>query len=260
MKINTHQMQAMKAAPNSAYEVIVPEFLFHSNKLEGSTFTEEELIKLVEQGLVEGSHDIDDVLETKNSVDVFNYVVDTLGLPVDDEFLWTLNDMLFRETTEAKAGFTGHYKEIPNRIRNSSVQVALPSDLPRAMPELFASWENSAKDFDAIVDYHVRFEHIHPFQNGNGRIGRFLMMKQCLENDVDIIVVDEAFEAPYKSWLEIAQTTGDTRFLKDIMADCQQRFQKKMDDRGVTALIPTNAVAERVYARVLTRTANGNSR
>ena len=246
MKINVDQMQLMKAAPNSAYEVIIPEFLFHSNKLEGSTFSEEELVKLVEQGLVEGSHDIDDVLETKNSVDVFNYVVDTLGRPVDDEFLWTLNDMLFRETTDAKAGFTGHYKVIPNRIRNSSMHAALPSDLPRAMPELFAQWERSAKDFDAIVDYHVRFEHIHPFQNGNGRIGRFLMMKQCLENDVDIIVVDEALERPYKSWLEVAQTTGDSRFLKEIMADCQQRFSRKMDEKGVTPLIPDLETAARL--------------
>lgn len=246
MKINVDQMQLMKAAPNSAYEVIMPEFLFHSNKLEGSTFSEEELVKLVEQGLVEGSHDIDDVLETKNSVDVFNYVVDTLGRPVDDEFLWTLNDMLFRETTDAKAGFTGHYKVIPNRIRNSSMHAALPSDLPRAMPELFAQWERSAKDFDAIVDYHVRFEHIHPFQSGNGRIGRFLMMKQCLENDVDIIVVDEALERPYKSWLEVAQTTGDSRFLKEIMADCQQRFSRKMDEKGVTPLIPDPETAARL--------------
>ena len=246
MKINVDQMQLMKAAPNSAYEVIMPEFLFHSNKLEGSTFSEEELVKLVEQGLVEGSHDIDDVLETKNSADVFNYVVDTLGRPVDDEFLWTLNDMLFRETTDAKAGFTGHYKVIPNRIRNSSMHAALPSDLPRAMPELFAQWERSAKDFDAIVDYHVRFEHIHPFQNGNGRIGRFLMMKQCLENDVDIIVVDEALERPYKSWLEVAQTTGDSRFLKEIMADCQQRFSRKMDEKGVTPLIPDLETAARL--------------
>ncbi len=246
MILNTDQMQVMKAAPNSAYEIIMPEFLFHSNKLEGSTFSEEELVKLVEQGLVEGSHDIDDVLETKNSVDVFNYVIDTLGCPIDDAFLCTLNDMLFRETTDAKAGFTGHYKEIPNRIRNSSVQVALPSDLPRAMPELFATWENSSKDFDAIVGFHVRFEHIHPFQNGNGRIGRFLMMKQCIENKVDIIVVDEALEAPYKSWLEIAQTTDDSRFLKEIMADCQRRFQRKMDAKHVTQLIPDAKTARKV--------------
>lgn len=169
-----------------------------------------------------------------------------MGRPVDDEFLWTLNDMLFRETTDAKAGFTGHYKVIPNRIRNSSMHAALPSDLPRAMPELFAQWERSAKDFDAIVDYHVRFEHIHPFQNGNGRIGRVLMMKQCLENDVDIIVVDEALERPYKSWLEVAQTTGDSRLLKEIMADCQERFSRKMDEKGVTPLIPDPETAARL--------------
>lgn len=248
MKINPDQMQVMKAAPNSAYEVIMPEFLFHSNKLEGSTFSEEELVKLVEQGLVEGSHDIDDVLETKNSVDVFNYVVDSLGCPIDDEFLCTLNEMLFRDTSDAKAGFTGHYKQIPNRIRNSSVQVALPSDLPQAMPELFELWENSAKDLDAIVAFHVRFEHIHPFQNGNGRIGRFLMMKQCLENDVDIIVVDEAFEAPYKRWLEIAQTGGDARFLKEMLENCQTRFHQKMDARHITPLIPDPEVAKQLLA------------
>ncbi len=246
MRINPDQMQIMKAAPNSAYEVIMPEFLFHSNKLEGSTFSEEELARLVEEGLVEGSHEIDDVFETKNSVDVFNYVVDTLGCPIDDEYLCTLNAMLFRETSDAKAGFTGHYKEIPNRIHGSSVQVALPSDLPRAMPELFAMWDSSAHDFNAIVDYHVRFEHIHPFQNGNGRIGRFVMMKQCLENDVDIIVVDEALEAPYKSWLEIAQTTGESRFLKEIMTDCQQRFDRKMESKGIPALIPDEATAARL--------------
>lgn len=249
MKINRDQMQVMKAAPNSAYEVIMPEFLFHSNKLEGSTFSEEELAKLVEEGLVEGSHEIDDVFETKNSVDVFNYVVDTLGCPIDDEYLCLLNEMLFRETSDAKAGFTGHYKEIPNRIHGSSVQVALPSDLLRAMPELFAMWNESAHDFDAIVDFHVRFEHIHPFQNGNGRIGRFLMMKQCLENDVDIIVVDEALEAPYKSWLEIAQTTGESRFLKEIMTDCQQRFDRKMEAKGTTALIPDKETAARLNRR-----------
>lgn len=243
MKLTCFQLQAMKLAPHSAYEVIMPEFLFHSNKIEGSTFSEDELVKLVEQGIVEGSHDIDDVLETKNSVDVFNYVVDTLGCPIDDEFLGTLNRMLFHDTTDEKAGFTGHYKLIPNRIRNSSVQVALPSDLPEAMHQLNAAWEHSKRDFNAIVDYHVRFEHIHPFQNGNGRIGRFLIMKQCIEQGVDLIVIDEALEQPYKSWLEIAQTTGDSHYLADIMTDCQRRFSEKMDRKGVIRLIPSEEVA-----------------
>lgn len=243
MKISLNQMKAMKAAPNSAYEIIKPEFLFHSNKLEGSTFSEVELVRLVEEGLVEGSHDLDDVLETKNSLSVFDYVVDTLGAPLSDELLCAMNEMLFEGTTEERQGFSGHYKRIPNRIRNSSVQVALPSDLPRAMPELFEGWEGSAKGFDEIVAFHERFEHVHPFQNGNGRIGRFLMMKQCIENGVDLIVVDEALERPYKSWLEVAQTTGDDRFLKEVMVDCQQRFDGKMVERGVDRLLPDEGSA-----------------
>lgn len=107
----------------------------------------------------------------------------------------------------------------------------------------------SAHDFGVIADFHVRFEHIHPFQNGNGRIGLFLTMKQSLENDVDIIVVDEVLGAPYKSWLEIVQTTGESRFLREIMADCQQRFDRKMEAKGITALIPDKETAARLDRR-----------
>lgn len=243
MKISVNQMKAMKVAPNSAYEVIKPEFLFHSNKLEGSTFSEDELVRLVEEGLVEGSHDLDDVMETKNSLDVFGYTVDTLGTPLSDELLCEMDRLLFRGTTEESNGFSGHYKRIPNRIRNSSVQAALPSDLPRAMPELFDGRERSAKGFDDIVAFHSRFEHVRPFQNGNGRIGRFIMMKQCIEDGVDLVVVDEALEQPYKSWLEVAQSTGDDRFLKETMAECQQRFHVKMVQRGVERLLPDEEAA-----------------
>lgn len=245
MKISINQMKAMKAAPNSAYDMIKPEFLFHSNKLEGSTFSEAELVRLVEEGLVEGSHDLDDVMETKNSLDVFDYTVDTLGQPLSDELLWEMNRLLFRGTTEEANGFSGHYKRIPNRIRNSSVQVALSSDLPQAMPELFVQWD-AASGFDDIASFHARFEHVHPFQNGNGRIGCFLMMKQCIENDVDLIVVDEALERPYKSWLEVAQASGDERCLRETLAECQQRFDAKMAERGVARLIPTEAEAAEV--------------
>ena len=59
-------------------------------------------------------------------------------------------------------------------------------------------------------------------------------------------VVDEALERPYKSWLEVAQTTGDSRFLKEIMADCQERFSRKMDEKGVTPLIPDPETAARL--------------
>lgn len=237
MKLTVDEIQLLKRAPNSAYEVIMPEFLFHSNKLEGSTFTEEELFKLVENGTVAGEHDIDDVYETINSIEAFNYMVDGLGTPVTHEMLFELNRILFQNTNSEKNGFTGHYKTLANRIRNSSVQVALPSDLPAAMDKLFSWWENSSKDFEAIARYHARFEHIHPMQDGNGRIGRILMMKQCLENDVDLIVIDEEYGNAYKQYLEFAQTEGQFDGLYAILHDSQRYFDEKMQQKGIMRMI-----------------------
>ncbi|BAK45821.1 Fic family protein [Eggerthella sp. YY7918] len=237
MKIDIKHMQLLKKAPNSAYNEIMPEFLFHSNKLEGSTFTEVELVRLVDEGMVSGNHTIDDVLETKNSIEVFNYVIDTLGEPLSKDFLLTLNAMLFDKTQTAQDGFAGRYKTIPNRIRNSAFQVALPGEVEQAVEDLIDDWETSDHDLEAIAAFHIRFEHIHPFQDGNGRIGRFLMLKQCIENDVDIIVIDEEFGDTYKAWLEVAQTQGSNRYLIDTLKDCQTRFDQKMHDRGIDRLI-----------------------
>lgn len=238
MKITVEQFQLMKKAPNSAYNDIMPEFLFHSNKLEGSTFSEEELVRLVEEGVVSGDHDFDDVLETRNSIDVFGHVIDTLGKPVTKECLCGVNAMLFKGTSAEHGGFTGHYKTIPNRIRNSSVQLALPAEVDEAMEDLFRSWDESDRDLPAVAAFHARFEHIHPFQDGNGRIGRFLMLKQSIECGLDLVVVDEEFEQPYKAWLEVAQSQGDLRYLVETLESCQKRFDEKMRARGIDRLLP----------------------
>ena len=237
MKITVKEFQLLKSAPNSAYKAIMPEFLNHSNKLEGSTFSEDELVRLALDGKVQGDHSIDDVMETRNSIDVFGYVIDTLGQPTSEGFLIALNEMLFRGTSREAAGWTGHYKELANRIGGSSVQVALPSDIPTAIPELLAAYPDGSSSFEDIADFHVRFEHLHPFQDGNGRIGRFLMFKQCIESGVDLIVIDDENNDPYKAWLELAQTTGDKRFFYDLLHQCQTRFDAKMDALGVTRLI-----------------------
>ncbi|HIY83537.1 MAG TPA: Fic family protein [Candidatus Rubneribacter avistercoris] len=237
MRISIEHMKLLKKAPNSAYNDIMPEFLFHSNKLEGSTFSEAELEKLVESGLVTGSHTIDDVLETKNSIDAFGFVIDSLGDPIDKDFLCKLNAILMDKTQAAADGFSGRYKVIPNRIRNSGVQVALPSDVNDAMESLLSDWESRPHNLESIAAFHIRFEHIHPFQDGNGRIGRFLMLKQCIENDIDLIVIDQEYGDSYKAWLEVAQTQGDAEYFIDVLIKCQERFEEKMRERGVCRLL-----------------------
>lgn len=201
------------------------------------TFSELELAKLVESGIVEGRHTIDDVLETKNSIEAFGYLIDTLGEPLSKKFVCSLNAVLLDKTQMDADGFVGKYKTIPSRIRNSGVQVALPIEVPEAMERLFTQWERSEKTLRDVTQFHVRFEHIHPFQDGNGRIGRFLMLKQCIENDIDIVVVDDEQGDAYKAWLEVAQTQGDDRFLVDVFEKCQRRFDEKMRNRGISRLV-----------------------
>lgn len=230
-------MQTMKAAPNSAYEVILLEFLYHSNKIEGSTFTLDQIETLYARNKVAGDHDFDDIIETKNSFKMFDRMVDTLGVELTPELLIEFETILHKGTTMAANGESGHFKYIPNRIRNSSVQVALPSDIPTAIPQLLAEWNGCPKDFESISRFHARFEHLHPFQDGNGRIGRLIMMKQCIENGVDLIVIDEGHADEYKSWMESAQTQGDFRFFNEVLRKCQFSLDARMHEMGADFLI-----------------------
>ena len=125
MIISSNKMQTLKAAPNSAYEVILPEFLYQSNKIEGSTFTFEQIELFYATNRVTGDHDFNDIIETKNSFKMFDRMVDTLGVELTPELLIEFETILHKGTTMAANGESGHFKYIPNRIRSSSAQVAL---------------------------------------------------------------------------------------------------------------------------------------
>lgn len=237
MIISANKMQTLKAAPNSAYEVILAEFLYQSNKIEGSTFTLDQIETFYATNRVTGDHYLDNIIETKNSFKMFDRMVDTLGVELTPELLIEFETILHKGATMATNGETGHFKYIPNRIRNSSVQVALPSDIPTAMPQLLAEWDGSPKDFESISRFHAKFERLHPFQDGNGRIGRLIMVKQCIENGVDLIVIDEKHADEYKNWMEIAQTQGNFRFFDDVLRKCQSSFDARMHEIGADFLI-----------------------
>ena len=94
MIISSQMIMYLKNTPNSAYESIKTEFLYHSNKLEGSTFTKENLEKYLQQNIIEGSHRIDDVYETINSVKLFDFVVETLNEPLSKRLILEFHRML----------------------------------------------------------------------------------------------------------------------------------------------------------------------
>ena len=230
MRITPAQIKEIKKYPNSIYTLVKQEFLYHSNKIEGSTFTRENLALYLDKRIIEGSHALDDVFETINSVDLFDFVVETLGEPISKSLILEFHRMLKRNTLDEQRGFSGCWKKIPNFISGSDVKVSQPYEVEWKLEELLDWWEQSTKDFECIVEFHSRFESIHPFQDGNGRVGRFIMLKQCLENGVDLIAIDERYEKQYKSSLQKAQTTNDLTDLLSVMTDCQQFLSDKTTD------------------------------
>lgn len=229
MILTTEVLKFLKDTPNSAYESVKTEFLYHSNKLEGSTFTKENLEKYLQDNIIEGSHKIDDVYETINSTRLFDFVVDTLEEPLSERLMLEFHRMLKDKTLDYERGFAGCWKKIPNIISGVDLKLAQPWEVESKIEELLKQWEESNKTFEDIIKFHAQFENIHPYQDGNGRIGRFIMLKQCVENGEDLILIDDQYSAEYKKALYIAQSQKDYTMLRDIFKKCQSLLDQKLE-------------------------------
>ena len=121
---------------NSLYAILKHSFLYHSNKIEGSTFTTEALALLLDKNVVTGKHTLDDVQETVNSSYVFDEIINTLGEKITHSFLKNLHSSLMFNTTLHKKGFAGIYKKIPNMIIGTNVKVSQPFEVEPKLDEL----------------------------------------------------------------------------------------------------------------------------
>lgn len=136
--------------------------------------------------------------------------------------------MLKDKTLDYERGFAGCWKKIPNQISGVNLKLAQPWEVDIKIDELLSQWESSQKAFQDIIEFHVKFENIHPFQDGNGRVGRFIMLKQCLESDVDLILIDDRYSKEYKQALYLAQSKKDYQPLIEIFEQCQELLNEKL--------------------------------
>ena len=226
MKISITTMQKLSKIKNSAYDAIKIEFLYHSNKLEGSTFSKENLIDLLESKKVNGEHFLDDVIETRNSLELFDEVINTLNKPLDKYLLWDWHRILKKGSIDDEIGNIGRWKKYENKLLNTDLKLCEPNLVESNIFNLLEDWKESKKDIFAIANFHQRFEHIHPFQDGNGRIGRFIILRQCIENNIDLIAIDDE----YRNALYVAQTTNDINPLVEVFTKCQKRLDEKLED------------------------------
>lgn len=231
MKLNAKEIKRLSAIKNSVYDDLKIEFLYHSNHLEGSTFTKENLEKLLSLKKVEGEHYLDDVIETKNSLNVFDKVINDSDKKLDKFMLFDWHRELKKDSVDEEIHNTGCWKKYENKLRNIDLKLAYPDEVDNRMFNLLMDWnELMNPTIEDIARFHYRFELIHPFQDGNGRIGRFIILKQCIESDIDLITIDNEYEKEYKEALYKAQKTDDVSFLVDVFSKCQKRLDEKMID------------------------------
>ena len=209
MKLSIKTIQKMSKISNSPYNDFKIEFLYHSNKLEGSTFS-------------------NDIVETKNSLELFDKVINSLEEPFDKYLLWEWHRILKKGTVDDEIGNIGHWKKYSNMLTHTNLKLCEPNLVDNSIYNLIEDFKDHDKNIETIANFHQKFEHIHPFQDGNGRIGRFIILRQCIEYGIDLIAIDNEYNKEYRESLYIAQTTNDISRLVEVFKKCQTRLDEKL--------------------------------
>lgn len=221
------------------YHKIQVEMTYNSNHMEGSKLTEEQTRYIFDTNTLELDKEtvnIDDILETVNHFRCIDRVIDQVQKPLSHELLKTLHGLLFRSTShERKEWFAiGDYKRLPNEV--GGTKTTLPEDVTIAMETLLEQYETSygdgkEKTLEHLLEFHVHFEKIHPFQDGNGRIGRLILFKECLRNKVVPFIIEDELKFYY--YRGIREWTQEKGYLRDTCLMAQDKFKKYLDYFGI---------------------------
>ena len=217
------------------YHKIQIELTYNSNHIEGSQLTKDQTRYIFETntiGVSDRSVNVDDIIETANHFRCIDLVIDQAKYVLTEGFIKQLHLILKNGTSDScKAWFAvGAYKRLENEV--GGIQTAIPEEVPQKMKELLKAYNRTKKkSLDELLQFHYDFERIHPFQDGNGRVGRLILFKECLRNDiVPFIIEDDIKEFYYRGLQEWKQEKG---YLLDTCLTAQDRFRKYMEYFGI---------------------------
>ena len=206
-------------------------FAYHSNHMEGSRLTEEQTRYIFETntiGLTREAVNVDDIVETVNHFRCVDYIIEEAGTRLTEAFIKGLHGMLKSGTSDSrKAWFAvGEYKRLPNEVGGQ--ETCAPEEVGEQMNALLEEYHGRGrKSLEELLDFHVRFERIHPFQDGNGRVGRLLLFKECLANEVvPFIITDELKMFYYRGLNEWGHVN---EYLRDTCLTAQDQYKAWLD-------------------------------
>ena len=213
------------------YHKLQIELTYSSNRIEGSRLTKEQTRLIFETATVEPEGEalrVDDIVETANHFRCVDSCIEHARTPLSEQTLRDLHRILKAGTTDSALSWfaVGSYKALPNEV--AGMRTTAPENVPREIAALLDGYRpQSAHSFEEIVSFHVAFERIHPFQDGNGRVGRLVMLKECLANGVVPFVISDDMESHY--YRGLAEWDTERGFLVETCRAAQDRFKAWLD-------------------------------
>ena len=229
--LNILQEQKSSRYSGGIYHKTQIELTYNSNHMEGSRLTHDQTRYIFETntiGVEKEVLNVDDLIETANHFRCIDMIIDNAKAPLTEKLIKELHLVLKNGTSDSRKDWfaVGAYKKMPNEV--SGMDTALPEEVAEKMKALLAEYNRKdEKTFEDILDFHVQFERIHPFQDGNGRVGRLIMFKECLKyNIVPFIIEDDLKMFYYRGLKEWNNKKG---YLKDTCLTAQDKYKAYLD-------------------------------
>ena len=221
--------------PGGIYHKVQIELTYNSNHMEGSRLTHDQTRYIFETktiGIQDEVVNVDDIVETANHFRCIDQIIELANYNLSEAFIKQLHYILKSGTSDSRKTWfaVGEYKRFENDVGGSAT--AKPADVPGEMRNLLSRYNLSKqKTLKEIIQFHYEFEKIHPFQDGNGRVGRLIMFKECLRNGITpFIIEDDIKEFYYRGLKEWKNEQG---YLMDTCLTAQDRFKVYMDYFGL---------------------------
>lgn len=204
---------------------------YNSNHIEGSKLTHEQTRYIFETntiGITDESVNVDDIVETTNHFRCIDYIIDRANDKLTESMAKELHQILKSGTSDSRKSWfnVGNYKRLPNEV--GGIETTPPEEVHKQIKTLLKTYNAiKNKTLEDIIDFHCKFERIHPFQDGNGRVGRLIMFKECLANNiVPFIITDELKLFYYRGLSNWGEING---YLTDTCLAAQDQYKSLLD-------------------------------
>ena len=213
------------------YHKIQIDLTYNSNHIEGSKLTHDQTRYIYETntiGIEKNTVNVDDIIETVNHFKCIDLIIDKANYELSESLIKNLHFILKNaaKSSSNERFAVGDYKKYPNIV--GDMETVKPEDVAREMQKLLKDYNKTkTKNLTEILDFHYHFESIHPFQDGNGRVGRLIMFKECLKNNIVPFIIDDEIKLFY--YRDLKEWKKEKGYLTDTCLAAQDKFKSYLD-------------------------------